>query len=384
MISTILLCASAAIAFYILLGYPVLLANLSSHTAPPVVKDPRHQPSVAIVIAVYNGAVFIADKLRSLLALDYPRDRVDIVVASDGSTDGTDAIVREFAGDGVRLVTVPHAGKAAALNAALPFLSSEIVFFTDVRQRIDRDAVRHLAANFADPTVGAVSGELALLPGQAGEQADMDLYWRYELWIRKQHSAIDSIFTTTGCIYAIRRRLVQALAPDTIADDATMSLRAFFQGYRVIFDPNALAYDYPAMAGTEFRRRLRTLAGLWQLHQRLPLFSSGNRMRLHFLSYKFGRLVLPWTLLLMYLSTFTLPASPFRTWLLVLELLLPALAAIDLVTPVWFPLKRLSSPARTFLLLNAAALISIAVFFVSPKRLWSPTRVNIDARKRPH
>jgi poly-beta-1,6-N-acetyl-D-glucosamine synthase len=217
---------------------------------------------------------------------------------------------------------------------------------------------------------------LKLLPGEDGEHKDMDLYWRYEVLARKRHSDIDSLFTTTGCIYAMRRSLADPIPPDTLSDDATMALRAFFRGYRVIFDPAAIAYDYPAVAGTEFRRRFRTLAGLWQLHARMPqIFTRGNRMRFHFLSHKFSRLVLPWALLLFAGASIALPASRFRTSLLVIELAFALLAVANRFVPKGFPLKRLSSPAQTFLVMNAAALAAVAVFFIPATRLWKPTRV---------
>ena len=155
-----------------------------------------------------------------------------------------------------------------------------------------------------------------------------------------------------------------------------MALRAFFRGYRVIFDPAAIAYDYPAVAGTEFRRRFRTLAGLWQLHARMPrIFTSRNRMRFHFLSHKFSRLVLPWTLLLFAGASIALPPSLFKTLLLALELAFVLLAAANRFVAKGSSLKRLSSPAQTFLVMNAAALAAVAVFFVPATRLWRPTRV---------
>jgi cellulose synthase/poly-beta-1,6-N-acetylglucosamine synthase-like glycosyltransferase len=204
----------------------------------------------------------------------------------------------------------------------------------------------------------------------------MELYWRFEIWTRSHHSRIDSIFSTTGCIYALRRSLATPLPPDTIADDGTFSLRAFFRGYRVIFDPEALAFDYPAAEGGEFRRRLRTLAGLWQLFVRLPqLFTSADRMRFHFLSYKFGRLVLPWAILLIWGSTLALTDSRWRNFLLIDELTLVALAVLDRFVPRAFFLKRISSPARTFMAMNAAALLAVLVFFVPAETLWRPTRM---------
>lgn len=371
----------AAIVFYTLAGYPILLALFRRRVAPPVRKDLSYQTTVTIVMAVYNGARFLPAKLESLLALDYPRELIDIIVPSDGSTDGGDEIVASYAPRGVRLLRLPHAGKAACLNAAIAQASGELLFFTDVRQPIEPDALRHLVANFADPTVGAVTGELRLMKGEVGEQADMDLYWRYEIWARGRHCEIDSLFTATGCIYVQRRRLVRPLPPDTISDDAIMPLRAFFEGYRVVFDPEAVAWDYPAEPGNEFRRRLRTLAGLWQIHARLPqLFSGANRMRFHFLSHKFARLMLPWAILVVFCATFGVENARFRTFLLVNEALLAALVLLNPLIPKSFPLKRLSSPARSFLVMNAAALCSVVVFVVPATRLWAPTRVKIEAK----
>ncbi len=310
-----LLIGSAALAAYIVLGYPLLLTRRKWSTAPPVRKEMDFQPTVSVIMAVHNGAAHLGAKLEVLAAFDYPRDRVQIIVVSDGSTDETESIVERFEGAPVTLLKVPRGGKAAALNHALAVASGEILFLTDVRQPLDPLALSHLAANFADPTVGAATGELKLLPGEDGEHKDMDLYWRYEVLARKRHSDIDSLFTTTGCIYAMRRSLAEPIPPDTLTDDATMALRAFFRGYRVIFDPAAIAYDYPAVAGTEFRRRFRTLAGLWQLHARMPqIFTRRNRMRFHFLSHKFSRLVLPWALLLFAGASIALPASRFRTF----------------------------------------------------------------------
>lgn len=371
-----LVVVAAGVIVYTLFGYPLVLA-CSRRRAPVVRKDPTFQRSVSVLIPVNNGAQFIRSKLASVLALAYPKELLEVIVISDGSTDETDAIVQQFASQHVRLLRVEsRSGKTNALNLGLSVATGEIVFFTDVRQHFQPDALAHLVANFADPTVGAVSGELRLLPGESGEQADMNAYWRYELWARSRHSQIDSLFNTTGSIYAIRRALTAPLPPDTIADDAFQPFRAFFANYRVILDSEAVAYDYPAIPGTEFRRRLRTLAGLWQVWWRTPeLFTSRNRMRFHFLSHKFTRLLLPWAVLLLFASTPALPPGLLRTALFAGEGGILLLAAIDQLAPRRSFLKRFSSPAKTFLTMNAAAALAILVFFVSPQKLWRPTRV---------
>jgi cellulose synthase/poly-beta-1,6-N-acetylglucosamine synthase-like glycosyltransferase len=379
MAAAVLLIFATLVVAYVIIGYPVVLSVYGGRVAPPIRKDMKFQTTVTVIVAVYNGEQFIRHKLESLLGLRYPPGLLQILVVSDGSTDRTEAIVESFADRNVQLMRVPRGGKAAALNAALRIAAGEILFFTDVRQALDPDALSHLVANFADPSVGAVTGELQLLdPARAGQQADLELYWRYELWARLRHSRIDSVFNTTGCIYALRRSLAEPIPPDTLTDDAVIPLRVFFRGYRVILEEQAIAYDYPTAEGGEFRRRLRTLAGLWQVHARLPvLFTRANRMRFHFLSHKSARLVLPWAILLIYIATLALPPSPFRRFLVIDEFALVVIVLLDRYIPKSFPLKRISSPARTFLTMNAAALLSLAVFFVPPETLWRPTRVKM-------
>jgi hypothetical protein len=144
----------------------------------------------------------------------------------------------------------------------------------------------------------------------------------------------------------------------------------------VVVERQAVAFDYPHIEGGEFRRKIRTLAGLWQVHIRLPeLFGSANRMRVHFLSHKSARLALPWAILLIWVATAALPSSPFRSFLLIDEMLLVVLALIDFLVPKRFPLKRISSPARSFLVMNAASLLSLSVFILPAGILWRPTRV---------
>jgi cellulose synthase/poly-beta-1,6-N-acetylglucosamine synthase-like glycosyltransferase len=380
-LSFLLLLLAAATAAYTVVGYPLLLAVIRRRAAPAVRKDLHFQTTVSVIMAVHNGGSYIRAKLQSLLALDYPRSLMEVLVASDGSTDDTDSIVEEFRD--VRLLRLPRGGKAAALNAALKNASGEVLFFTDVRQPLQPMALRHLVANFYDPAVGAVTGELRLFRRSDGKPIELDLYWRYELWARQRHSCIDSMFNTTGCIYAVRRELVEPIPPDTLIDDAVIPLRAFFRGYRVIFDPAAVAFDDPSLFATGFRRRLRTLAGLWQVHVRLPqLFTSANRMRFHFISHKFTRLVLPWAILAGIAATAALPGSALRTFLLAGECAFFVLAGIDWFLPAKFPLKRISSPARTFLVVNAAALLSIVVFVLPASRLWRPARMEARSEKQ--
>ena len=380
MLATLILIVAIALSLYILAGYPMLLAAWKSY-GPPIRKDLQFTPSVTALLAVYNGEAFIGRRLENLLALDYPPGLLDIVVISDGSTDGTESIVQSFADRNVKLVRVNHGGKAAALNAGLEHVTGDVLLFADVRQTFDLQALRHLAANFADPSVGGVTGELRFVHSDSvGEAADIDVYWRYEIWVRQRHSQIDSIFNTTGCIYAMRRSLAEPMPTDTLVDDAAIPLHAFFHGYRVVIDTDAVAFDYGVIKGGEFRRKMRTLAGVWQAWIRMPqLFTSADRMRMHFLPHKFGRLVLPWLILVGMVAVIAMPSGIVRYTLLVVGAAVLALAALDSMLPQNFPLRRISSPARSFVVLNTASLLSVLVFFVSPERLWRPTRVAVRA-----
>ncbi len=367
---------AGALIFYLLIGYPIALAVGRFRPAPPVKKDNDLRPTVSVIMAVYNGAAFLGRKLESILALDYPPELMQILLVSDGSTDDTESIAAEFASRGVRLIRRSHQGKAAAINAALAVARGDILFFTDVRQRLDSKALQCLVRNFADPTVGAVSGQLRLEPPESGEQAEMDRYWRYEVRVRHCHSRIGSLLGATGCIYAVRRRLAEPLRPGTLSDDVVIPTRAFLRGYRVVFEPEAVAVDFPAATGTEFRRRWRTLCGLLQAHAWYPgIVTASGRMRLHFLSHKLGRLVLPWAILTMAIASFGLPVSAFRDLLLSTEALALVLALLDLFVPSTSSLKRITSPARMFLWMNFAAAAAIAVFFLPAETLWRPTRV---------
>jgi len=373
----VLFLLSAAVLYYTILGYPIVLA-LHRRSGAPIRKEfvPR---SVSVLIAVHNGQAFLRGKLESVLALDYPRELTEIVVVSDGSTDETEAIATEFAARGVQLVRVPRGGKAAALNAIIPRLNGEILVLTDVRQALAPDSLRLLIACFADPTVGAVSAELRILPGEQREESDMGLYWRYEIWMRKHMSRIGSTFGTNGPYYAMRRELAGPIPPDTLLDDVVLLLPTLFRGYRIILEPAAHAFDFPTNLKSEFRRKLRTLGGLWQVFLRHPaLLSSANPMRFHFVSHKIGRLLLPYALLGLTFSAFGLPA-PWRSAVLVVLALFYALGLVDLIVPQKLILKRITSPIRSFLVMCAAAFCAASVFFVPPQRLWKITTVSRPA-----
>jgi biofilm PGA synthesis N-glycosyltransferase PgaC len=365
---------SSAFLGYVVVGYPLLLCFLASYFPKPIRKG-NVEPAVAVVIPVRNGAQYIRRKLESVLRLDYPREKLEILVVSDGSTDETDVLIGQFASRGIRLLHVPHGGKPAALNAGIPLTHNEIILLTDIRQELKEDSLRRLLTCFADPAVGVVSGELVIRQGDSRAEANIGLYWRFETWMRNRLSDLDSTLGATGPFYAIRRELVTPIPPDTLLDDVYLPLAAFFRGYRLVVEPAAKAYDDPTSLATEFRRKVRTLAGNYQMMRLYPaLLTPRNRMWIHYLCYKLGRLLLPYALLAVAITGFWLPAG----WMVLLALAIQAvvygLAAIDIWVPETAFLKRLSSPARTFVVMMIAAVFAVSVFFVSPQTLWVPTK----------
>jgi cellulose synthase/poly-beta-1,6-N-acetylglucosamine synthase-like glycosyltransferase len=282
---------------------------------------PHHQapdePPVTIVVVAYNEAARIDARIENLLALDYPRSKLQIVVASDGSTDATFARARRGAAAGVDVREFSwRRGKAAVLNDVVPSASGDIVVFADARQIFDAGAVRALVANFADPSVGAVSGELMLssTAGGAAVGEGACFYWRYEKFIRRHESRAGSIVGVTGAIYAIRRTLFEPLPDDTILDDVWIPLRIARRGHRVLFEPAARAYDCAsATAAQEFTRKVRTIAGTFQLFARERwLFNPWrNRLWIETLSHKGLRLLAP----LLELALLVAGTVLFEAWL---------------------------------------------------------------------
>jgi cellulose synthase/poly-beta-1,6-N-acetylglucosamine synthase-like glycosyltransferase len=281
---------------YLYTGYP-LVAWLRARVFPRPHRREPIAPVVTIVVVAFDEAPTIATRIENLLELDYPADRLDIVIASDGSTDGTVAHARSRANARVAVRSFPvRRGKAAVLNDVVPSVRGEIVVLADARQRFDRDSVRSLVSNFADPSVGAVSGELLLSSGTTATGDGVGFYWRYEKFIRRHESRADSTVGATGAIYAIRRPLFEPIAADTILDDVLIPMRVVGRGYRVLFDARARAVDGPsATPRQEFIRKTRTIAGTFQLFCRERWLLSPFRNRLWFetLSHKGLRLAAP-------------------------------------------------------------------------------------------
>ena len=372
-IASVVLLLSLGMVAYTLIGYPLLLGFLS-RMRPRVVARNGPVRSVTAIVAVYNGGRFLRAKLECLLGLNYPRELLDIIVVSDGSTDNTDAVAQEFSHHKVCLLRVPRNGKPAALNAAIAQAKGELLFMTDVRQQMDPDCLIRLTECFGDESVGVASGELVILAGATQGEENIGLYRRYENWIRDALARIDSIFGATGSIYLMRRDLASPMPADALLDDMHLPLGAFFRGYRLIFIPESKAYDYPTALDSEFHRKVRTLAGNIQIMLHYPMLSPRNRLLFHFASYKLARLLLPWALIAAAVSSCFLK-PPFSWIALGGQACFYLLAGVDPVVPQGWFLKRLTSVIRTFVVLMLASLFAVSIFFVNPRDLWRETKV---------
>jgi cellulose synthase/poly-beta-1,6-N-acetylglucosamine synthase-like glycosyltransferase len=366
--------ASVIVIFYVLAGYPLALA-LSSRRGSKAV-DRRWAPkTVSIVIPIFNGERWIQQKLESITQLDYPSELVQIILINDGSTDGTAELIRRLAPARTEIVEVGRGGKAAALNAGIRRASGDLLFFTDIRQRLEPGCLRSLVECLGDPSVGVVSGELVILSGATQQEADIGLYWRYEKWIRKHQSRFGTVPGATGSIYAMRRELAVTLPPRILLDDVYLPMGAYFRGYRVIFDERARAFDFPTQLKSEFRRKVRTQAGVYQILAVFPqLLIPATRMWFHFGSHKIGRLLLPFAMIFIAVCSFALPGD-WKTAALSLQAGFYGLATLD----GWIPrskFKRASSLARTFVVLVGAALCAPAfLVFARGNSAWSVTEV---------
>jgi cellulose synthase/poly-beta-1,6-N-acetylglucosamine synthase-like glycosyltransferase len=261
-------------------GYPLAAAALARLRPRPVRRE-EITPDVTVIIAAHDEEDVIGRRVENLLELDYPADRLQIVVASDGSSDGTDEIVQEISAHSpsVRLLKCERAGKATAQNRAVDASESEIVAFSDANSRWAPDALRRLVRSFADPDVGYVCGQLRLETSDGADQEG--LYWRYELWQRESESAIGSITAGNGAIYAVRRSDYLGWDDPRIGHDFGLPFRLAQQGRRSVYEPGAIAWEKPARdLEDEYGRKVRMMTRSWRPLLDGSLVRTGNRLYL--------------------------------------------------------------------------------------------------------
>jgi glycosyltransferase involved in cell wall biosynthesis len=267
---------------YTWLGYPVLLALIAPFTAPPR-RALTSRPRLSVIIAAYDEERWIGAKLTSTLAQHYPPDRLEVIVVSDGSTDRTDAIAAGCADPRVRLIRQePRAGKSAALNRGVAAATGDVLVFTDANALFAPDALARLAASFADPRVGLVSGQGLYGTASGGDAPAVgNGYVRYEALVRRGESALGMLAGADGAVYALRRAIWEPLHPADV-NDLLHPLQAALAGYQSRFDPNASTIEPPSPGGSgELRRHVRIIAqGIHLLQRWLPHLVAARRWRL--------------------------------------------------------------------------------------------------------
>lgn len=356
--------ASALAIGYVYVGYPILLdlaARIFGSTpAAPSVSD-HDLPSVTLLIAVNNEAAIIGARLENAVAIDYPRDRFTIVVASDGCTDDTDAIVRSFAARGVTLDSLAERrGKAATLNRVIPTLTSDVLVLSDGNTFTEPDSVRKLARWFTRPDVGVVCGKLVLVDRATGHNVD-GLYWRIETALKTREALLGALSGVNGAIYALRHSMFVPLPRNTIVDDLVLPFTMrLTHGCRLLYDAEAKAFEETAPGlHDEFNRRARIGAGgfqsiafLWRL-----LDPRRGWIAITFFSHKVLRWLGPFFLIGLLGSSLVLAARPFYGLCLVAQVVYHVTALVAARPAVWNRLPRLVRLAMMFHAMNTALLV---------------------------
>lgn len=376
MMTEVLFWTSFFLIFYCYLGYPMLLLIWSRFFTRKVTKS-EELPRVTLLIAAYNEAAYIQDKIRNALAMDYPSGQLEVLVGSDGSTDGTEKLARQIKDSRVRVIHWnKRRGKISVINSLVPKAKGEIVVFSDCRQMYFPDAIRQLVMNLADPQVGCVSGSLEILPlSRKSFDEGVGFYRIYEQFLRNLEGKIHSMLGATGAIYAVKKRLFSPPPLDTILDDFEIPLRIVEKGYRAVFEPLAIAYDFPP--GTpqeEMSRKVRTLAGNYQSLPRLKrlLHPFRSPIALQLFSHKVLRLLTPFLMILVFVLNLKLAShSDLYLCLFCGQLTFYWLGGFGSILRVKGRLRRVFGIASAFILLNYAALLGCFRFLTGRQQvMW--------------
>ncbi len=290
-----------ALCAYAYFGYPLIVSLLARGKAKPRFAPPEAWPEITLLIAAYNEEAYIARKIENSLALDYPRERLQVLVVTDGSDDDTPLIARRYADQGVQVLHQPkRQGKMAAINRAMPFVRGDIVVFSDANNLYAPDALRFLIAPFTDRRVGAVSGAKTVLDEDDPLGASEGLYWKYESFIKEQENRLGTCTGVAGEILALRRSLFVPAPPGTINDDFYLMMQVLRQGYNVVYAPQARSMEHiSASAQDEAERRARIVAGRYQAMAQAPHTMPWKRplVAWQVISHKFTRPLVPFGML---------------------------------------------------------------------------------------
>jgi cellulose synthase/poly-beta-1,6-N-acetylglucosamine synthase-like glycosyltransferase len=366
---------------YTYLLYPVcvwLCVHLLRNVPERAMAEPKELPTVTLLVAAHNEEDVIESKIRNSLTFDYPRDRLNIVIGSDGSSDRTGQIVSQFAAQGVRLLDYhQRRGKVAVLNSAVQQTDGEILVLSDANTEFDRLALRRLVRWFADPEIIAVCGRLILLDPADGTNVD-GLYWRYETFLKKCEGSLGALLGANGAIYALRRSAYVPVPDNTIIDDFVIPLLSKVRyGGRLVYDAAAVAWEAtPPAIGSEFRRRIRIGTGgyqsltlLWKL-----LSPRHGWTAFAFFSHKLLRWLVPFLLLGMVISNLVLLNHPFYQLTLAAQVAIFTLSILGMYLHGNGLVLKAMRAATMFFGMNLALLFGFWHWLTSPQTgVWNRT-----------
>jgi len=370
----------AALIVYSYLAYPVLLWILAALFGRASRADESHTPSVSILIPAFNEEACIGRKIENTLALDYPREQLEILVASE-SDDGTDAIVRGFDKDGVRLLaSAVRRGKVSNLQRAIPSSRGEILLLTDANAMIRPDALRKIVRHFADPRIGSVSGRLTYAnPGGTAAGESEGLYWGMEQFIKRASSRLFSLPGANGSLFAVRRRCYRPIAEDR-GDDFEIPARCIVDGYGSILEPEAISVE-EATGGfhEEYRRKVRIIN--WMLRSALILLGEAVQrgrwwLAFQLLSHKINRWAASFWLVGLFAASLALmDRGPIFQMAVAAQGTFYAVALILLLIDRFAaPLKGWLGVPAYFIVVNAASAVGIVTCLLGREVTWHKTR----------
>ncbi len=374
-----LFAVSVGFVLYTYALYPLILAILAKgHELPkplPTTED-NPLPTVSIVIAAHNEKASLPVKLASLEHLDYPEELIELIIVSDGSTDGTEEFLTEQFSNSEKKSFIHYAeskGKCGALNEGVAQATGDVILFMDARQAVSPNVAKALVPYLADKSIGAATGELVLSEGNSLEAGNFGLYWRYEKWIRENETRLFSIAGVTGALYAIRREDFIPNIVGTLLDDFETPISLLKQGKKTLFVPGAYAFDESNDdLALEFRRKVRNLAGNWQSYAKNSwLYSpSKNPIWWQFCSHKLARLLVPFAMIVSFVSALigALMGNGFLQLALFAQVVIYVLTAASYANLPGTNNKVLNF-FKVFVQLNAAAFVGTVRFFGSKRQI---------------
>jgi cellulose synthase/poly-beta-1,6-N-acetylglucosamine synthase-like glycosyltransferase len=366
---------------YVYFGYPLLLLALSKLRTPLLVSKADITPTVSLIIPAFNEEKVIAQEIENSLVLDYPKEKLEIIVVSDGSTDKTNDIVRTFKKEGVKLIALnPNQGKSSAQNRGVAEAHGEILFFTDANVMLRRDTVWRIVSNFKDDRVGCVVGKVSYLNERDTSVSEGEgFYWRYELFLRSKESELGNFAMGSGPIMAIRRNLFKPLDPN-VGEDFVLPMQVAMKGYRVVYEPEAISEEvlFQNTPVSMFKSKVRVISkdlrGLFLCRKILnpfcyPLYAWG------LISHKLLRWLVPYFLITIFLVNLFLLDHPFYSFVLALQIAFYGLAIMGYLWQKNGKPPRVLGLPFSFCLVNLAALVGVARFVLGRKSgRWHPVR----------